>query len=284
VVLHPGLLYAGGGLLLIGFAFKVAAVPFHAWSPDVYEGAPTPVTGVMASIVKVGAFAALLRVIVSALGTQLDTWRPILFVLVILTCVVGASVALVQRNVKRLLAYSSINQAGFMLLGVWAGTARGVAGTLFYVLTYAPIVIATFAIITLVGGKGDEHHSIDHYRGLARRQPWLGGALAALLLTQLGAPLTVGFYAKFTVLAATIDAGGGALALVALLSAAIAAYFYLRFALTLYADDDVEGTRIHVPMLTGTTIAVGVIVAILFGLWPGPLAAWVQHATLLFLP
>jgi NADH-quinone oxidoreductase subunit N len=284
VVLRPGLLYAGGGLLLIGFAFKVAAVPFHAWSPDVYEGAPTPVTGYMASIVKIGAFAALLRVLISALGTQLDTWRPILFVLVILTCVVGASLALIQRNVKRLLAYSSINQAGFMLLGVWAGDARGVAATLFYVLTYAPVVIATFAIVTLVGGKGDEHHSIDHYRGLARRQPWLGGALAVLLLTQLGAPLTVGFYAKFIVLAAAIDSGGGALALVALLSAAIAAYFYLRFALTLFDDGYVEGTRIPVPTLTGVTIAVGVIVAILFGLWPGPLATWVQHATLIFLP
>jgi NADH-quinone oxidoreductase subunit N len=286
VLLHPGLLYAGGALLLVGFAFKVAAVPFHAWSPDVYQGAPTPVTGVMASIVKVGAFAALLRVLISALGTQLDTWRPILFVLIIVTCVVGASVALVQRNVKRLLAYSSINQAGFMLMGVWAGDARGVAATLFYVLTYAPVIVATFAIVTLVGGRGDENHDISHYRGLARRQPWLGAALTVLLLTQLGAPLTVGFYAKFTVLAAVIDSGGGALALVALLSAAIAAYFYLRFALTLYADgdDEVEGTRIHVPVLSTTVIAVGVIVAILFGLWPGPLAAWVQHATLLFLP
>ncbi len=175
VVLRPGLLYAGGALLLIGFAFKVAAVPFHLWSPDVYEGSPTPVTGVMASIVKVGAFAALLRVLISALGTQLDTWRPILFVLIVLTCVVGASVALVQRNVKRMLAYSSINQAGFMLLGVWSGSARGVAATLFYVMTYAPIVVATFAVVTLVGGVGDDMHDIDHYRGLARRQPWLGG-------------------------------------------------------------------------------------------------------------
>ena len=284
VVLRPGLLYAGGALLLIGFAFKVAAVPFHLWSPDVYEGAPTPVTGVMASIVKVGAFAALLRVLISALGTQLDTWRPILFVLIILTCVVGASVALVQRNVKRLLAYSSINQAGFMLLGVWSGTARGVAATLFYVATYAPVVIATFALVTLVGAAGDELHSIDHYRGLARRQPWLGGALAVLLLSQLGAPLTVGFYAKFIVLAAAIDAGGGALALVALLSAAIAAFFYLRWTLWLYADDEVEATRVDVPRQTAVVIAVGVIVAILFGLWPGPIVTWVQHATLLFLP
>ncbi|MFY9782026.1 MAG: NADH-quinone oxidoreductase subunit N [Acidimicrobiales bacterium] len=284
VLLHPGLLYAGGALLLIGFAFKVAAVPFHLWSPDVYEGAPTPVTGVMASIVKVGAFAALLRVLISALGTQLDTWRPILFVLIVATCVVGASVALVQRNVKRLLAYSSINQAGFMLLGVWSGSARGVAASLFYVLTYAPVVIATFAVVTLIGGRGDELHSIDHYRGLARRQPWLGGALALLLLSQLGAPLTVGFYAKYTVLAATIDSGGGALALVAILSAAIAAYFYLRWILWLYADDDVEGTRVHVPLFTGKVIAIGVIFALLFGLWPGPLVTWCQHATLLFLP
>jgi NADH-quinone oxidoreductase subunit N len=284
VLLHPGLLYAGGALLLIGFAFKVAAVPFHLWSPDVYEGAPTPVTGVMASIVKVGAFAALLRVLISALGTQLDTWRPILFVLIVVTCVVGASVALVQRNVKRLLAYSSINQAGFMLLGVWSGSARGVAATLFFILTYAPVVIATFAIVTLVGGRGDELHSIDHYRGLARRQPWLGGALAILLLSQLGAPLTVGFYAKYTVLAATLDSGGGALALIAILSAAIAAYFYLRWILWLYVDDDVEGTRVKVPLFTGKVIAFGVIVAVLFGLWPGPLVTWCQHATLLFLP
>ena len=120
--MRPGLLYAGGALLLVGFAFKVAAVPFHMWSPDVYEGAPTPVTGFMASIVKVGAFAALLRVLISALGTQLDTWRPILWVLIVLTTVVGAALAVVQRNVKRLLAYSSINHAGFILIGVWAGT------------------------------------------------------------------------------------------------------------------------------------------------------------------
>ncbi len=166
VLLHPGLLYAGGALLLVGFAFKIAAVPFHLWSPDVYEGAPTPVTGLMASIVKVGAFAALLRVIISALGTQLDTWRPILWILIVLTTVVGASIALVQRNVKRMLAYSSINHAGFILLGVWAGTIRGTAATLFYVITYAPIVVATFAIVTLIGGVGDEHHAIERYQGL----------------------------------------------------------------------------------------------------------------------
>ncbi len=285
VVLRPGLLYAGGALLLVGFAFKIAAVPFHLWSPDVYQGAPTPVTGFMASIVKVGAFAALVRVLLSALGTQMDTWRPILWLLVVLTSLLGASVALVQRDVKRLLAYSSINQAAFMLLGVWSASARGVAGTLFYVTTYAPVVIATFAIVTLVGGVGDQHHAIEHYRGLARRQPWLGAALVVLLLSQLGAPLTVGFYAKYSVLVGAVDAGGASLALIALLSAAIAAYFYLRFALTLYEEsDDDSAQRVRVPLASGLVIGAGVVVAVLFGLWPGPLAAWAQHATLLFLP
>jgi len=269
----------------VGFAFKVAAVPFHLWSPDVYEGAPTPVTGYMASIVKVGAFAALLRVLISGLGTQLATWRPILWVLIVLTTVVGASLAVVQRNAKRMLAYSSINHAGFILLGVWAGSIRGTAGVLFYLMTYAPVVVATFAVVTLLGGPGDEHHAIEHYRGLARRQPWLGGALAVLLLSQLGAPLTTGFYAKFAVLASVVDAGGGALALIALVSAAIAAFFYLRWTLTLYADDDdVEGTRIVVPRATGLVIAFGVVVTLVFGVWPGPLATLAQHATILFTP
>jgi NADH-quinone oxidoreductase subunit N len=284
VLLRPGLLYAGGALLIVGFGFKVAAVPFHLWSPDVYEGAPTPVTGFMASIVKVGAFAAFVRVVISALGTQMETWRPILWVLVVLTTVVGASLALVQRNAKRILAYSSINHAGFILLGIWAGSVRGVAGTLFYVLTYAPTVVATFAILTLVGGLGDENHSIDAYRGLARRQPWLGASMAVLLLSQLGAPLTTGFYAKYSVLAAAIDQGGIALALIALLSAAIAAFFYLRWALTLYADESVDAARVVVPRSSALVIGAGVAMTLVFGVWPGPLATLVQHATLLFHP
>ena len=284
VLLRPGLLYAGGALLLVGFAFKVAAVPFHLWSPDVYQGAPTPVTGFMASIVKVGAFAALVRVLISALGTQLATFRPILWVLVALTTLVGAGLAVVQRNVKRMLAYSSINHAGFMLLGIWAGTVRGTAATLFYVMTYAPIVVATFAVVTLVGGASDENHSIEHYRGLARRQPWLGAALAVLLLSQLGAPLTTGFYAKFAVLASAVDSGAGVLALVALVGAAIAAYFYLRWVLALYADDDVDAARIAVPRSTGLVIGLGVVLTVVFGVWPGPLASLAQHATVLFTP
>ena len=284
LLLRPGLLYAGGALLLVGFAFKVAAVPFHLWSPDVYEGAPTPVTGYMAAVVKVGAFAALVRVLISALGTQLATWRPILWVLIVLTMLVGASLALVQRNVKRMLAYSSINHAGFILLGIWAGTARGSAAALFYLATYAPVVVASFAVLTLVGGDGDDQHSIDHYRGLARRQPLFGAMFAILLLSQLGAPLTTGFFAKYAVLAASVDAGGGPLALITLLGAAIAAFFYLRWVLTLYADDHMDAARVAVPRATAVVIGLGVAITVVFVVWPGPLASLAQHATVLFTP
>ena len=286
VVLKPGLLVAGGALLLVGFSFKVAAVPFHMWSPDVYEGAPTPVTGFMASIVKVGAFAAFIRVMISGLGTQLGTWRPILWVLIVLTTVVGAMLALPQRNAKRLLAYSSINHAGFILIGVWAGTARGSAATLFYLATYAPTVVATFAILTVMGGQGDERHSLESYRGLARRQPWLGASLAVLLLSQLGAPLTAGFYAKYAVLASAVDANGTVLALIALLSAAVAASFYLRWTVVLYAepDEELDASRVVVPRATSVAIGAGVLLTLLFGVWPGPLAALAQHATVYFIP
>jgi NADH-quinone oxidoreductase subunit N len=145
-------------------------------------------------------------------------------------------------------------------------------------------VVATFAIVTLIGGVGDEHHSIERYQGLARRQPWLGGALAILLLSQLGAPLTTGFYAKFAVLASVVDAGGGALALIALISAAIAAFFYLRWAMALYSNDHLDAARVRVPLATGLVIGFGVAVTIVFGVWPGPLATLAQHATVLFTP
>ena len=284
VLLHNGVLLAGLGLLIVGFGFKIAAVPFHLWSPDVYEGAPTPVTGFMAAIVKVGAFSALLRVLASSLGTEIATWRPILWVLIVATTMVGAMVALVQRNIKRLLAYSSINQAGFMLLGVWSGSARGVAGTLYYVMTYATVVIATFAIVTLVAGTGDEGHSLEKYRGLARRQPLLGGALALLLLAQSGAPFTTGFFAKYSVIAAAIQSGGTVLAVIAMAAAAIAAFFYLRLVLSLYAEVDDDSAKVPVPVSSAFVVGFGVLTAVLFGVWVGPLASLAHHATFVFLP
>ncbi len=231
---NEGLLLAGLALLLVGFGFKVAAVPFHMWTPDVYQGAPTPVTGFMAAIAKVGGFAALLRVFFSSFDVLAPSWQPILWVVVILTTLTGAVLGLVQRDVKRMLAYSSINHAGFVLLGLQAATAAGIAASLYYVFTYSFLVLGSFTVIAVVGKRGDSDHSIDAYRGLGRRQPVLALAFAVLLLAQAGAPFTTGFLAKLYVVQAAVEAHSYALAVVAMLSGAVAAAFYLRVVFLMY--------------------------------------------------
>jgi NADH-quinone oxidoreductase subunit N len=238
VVLSNGLLLAGLALLLVGFAFKVAAVPFHMWTPDVYQGAPSPVTGFMAAVAKAGAFAAMLRVLFSALGVVTTDWRPVIYALAVLSLVLGAFVALRQRDVKRMLAYSSINHAGFILLGVYAGTTRGASAALYYLFAYMLMTIGSFAIVTVLGRAGDGDHDLSRYRGLAGRQPLLALAFAVLLLAQAGAPFTTGLWAKVEVVFADIDVGGApyvVLAAIAMLSAVVAAYFYLRVAVLMYA-------------------------------------------------
>ena len=235
VVASNGVLLAGLALLLVGFGFKIAAVPFHMWSPDVYQGSPSPVTGFMAAVAKAGAFAALLRVFVSSFGVVRTDWQPIVWGLAILSLVVGAVLALVQRDVKRMMAYSSINHAGFILLGVQAADARGVSASLYYLFTYMFMVIGTFAVITVIGRVGDTGHQLSDYRGLARRQPLLAGMFAIFLLAQAGIPFTTGFLAKFQVVAASVDAHSYALAVVAMVSAAVAAFFYLRVGITMYS-------------------------------------------------
>ncbi|HEX4220620.1 MAG TPA: NADH-quinone oxidoreductase subunit N [Acidimicrobiales bacterium] len=235
VVASNGVLLAGLALLLVGFGFKIAAVPFHMWSPDVYQGAPSPITGFMAAVAKAGAFAALLRVFVSSFGVVRTDWQPIVWGLAILSLVVGAVLALVQRDVKRMMAYSSINHAGFILLGVQAADARGVSASLYYLFAYMFMVIGTFAVITVIGRPGDTGHQLSDYRGLGRRQPVLAGAFAIFLLAQAGIPFTTGFLAKFQVVAAAVDVHSYALAVVAMVSAAIAAFFYLRVGITMYS-------------------------------------------------
>jgi len=236
LVLTNGLLLAGLALMLVGFAFKVAAVPFHMWTPDVYEGAPTPVTGFMAAVAKAGAFAALLRVLFSSLGAITTDWRPIIYGLAVLSLVVGSVVALRQRDVKRMLAYSSINHAGFILLGVESATARGVSASLYYLVAYMFMTIGSFAIVTVLGRKGDGDHDLTRYRGLAQRQPLLALAFAILLLAQAGAPFTTGLWAKLQVVLAAVSGGSVPLAVIAMVSAAIAAFFYLRVAVLMYAS------------------------------------------------
>jgi NADH-quinone oxidoreductase subunit N len=238
VVVTNGLLLAGLALMLVGFAFKIAAVPFHMWTPDVYEGAPTPVTGFMAAVAKVGAFAALLRVLFSSLGVISSDWKPIIYGLAVLSLSVGAVVALRQRDVKRMLAYSSINHAGFILLGVYSATSRGVSSSLYYLVAYTFMTIGSFAVVTVLGRQGDEDHDLTRYRGLAQRQPLLALSFAILLLAQAGVPFTTGLWAKLQVVLASVSAGAVPLAVIAMVTAAIAAFFYLRVAVLMYVSGE----------------------------------------------
>jgi len=229
-----GLLLTGVVLLFVGFGFKVAAVPFHMWTPDVYQGAPTTATGFMAAIAKVGGFAALLRVFFSSFHTLTAWWQPILWVVAILTLLLGAVLGLVQRDIKRMLAYSSINHAGFVLLGLQAATSQGIAASTYYVFVYAFLVLGSFTVIALVGGRGDRDHDLAAYRGLGRRSPVLALAFAVLLLAQAGVPFTTGFLAKLYVVESAVDAHSYALAVIAMLSGAIAAAYYLRVVFLMY--------------------------------------------------
>ena len=241
VVATNGVLLGGLALLLVGFGFKVAAVPFHMWSPDVYQGSPSPVSGFMASVAKAGAFAALLRVFVTAFPTQRADWQPIVWVMAVLSLVLGAVVALSQRDVKRMMAYSSINHVGFILLGLEVGTAKGVAASLYYLFAYLFLSLGSFAVISVVAGPGDGATDIADYRGLARRQPVLALAFAVLLLGQAGAPFTTGFLAKLGVIEAAESTQSYVLAAVAMATAAVAAFFYLRLAVTMLSPVGLVG-------------------------------------------
>jgi len=232
-LLDQGLLAAGFALLLVGLGFKVAAVPFHSWTPDVYAGSPTPVVAFMASAVKVAGFAALLRVFVVAFADYRDDWRPALMALAALSLVAGSVLAVVQHDVKRMLAYSSIVHTGFILLGVAAG-GDGVPAVVFYAAAYAFMVIGSFGVVALLSGRGDRATSLDDFDGLAVRLPAAAAAFTILLLAQAGVPFTTGFVAKFGVIGAAVDSGSYWLAALAMLAAVVSAFVYLRIVLSMY--------------------------------------------------
>ncbi|MEY2470543.1 MAG: NADH-quinone oxidoreductase subunit [Actinomycetota bacterium] len=288
-VATSGVLLAGMGLLLVGFGFKVAAVPFHTWAPDVYQGAPSPVSGFMAAAAKVGAFAGMLRVFMTALSTLRLDWQPLVAGLAVLSLVVGAVLAAVQTDVKRMLAYSSISHAGFMLVGLQAGTDKGVASTLVYVAIYAFMLLGAFAVVTVAGGPSDDvAQSVTDYRGLAKRRPGLALLFTVFLLAQAGVPLTGGFIAKFSVIAAAVEAKSYALAVIAMLSAVIAAFLYLRIVLAMYTpaegDEAVAGKdpALRPPTAIAIALGVAVIVTIASGVLPGPALDLARHATFAF--
>ncbi len=235
---HGGILLAGMALLIVGLGFKVAAVPFHFWTPDVYQGSPTPFAGYMAAVAKAAGFAGLLRVLDMGLGTQQANWRPAIWFIAVLTLLVGSVMAIAQRDLKRMLAYSSISQAGYVLVGLQAASSTGTAGALFYLFTYTFIIVGTFAVISIIQGVGEARNDLGAVRGLAKRRPLLAAVLLVFLLAQAGVPFTTGFLAKFYVIQAAVQSGQYVLAIIAMLSAAIAAFFYLRVALLMYGNED----------------------------------------------
>jgi NADH-quinone oxidoreductase subunit N len=282
-----GVLLAGFAFLLVGLGFKVAAVPFHMWTPDVYQGAPTPVTGFMAAGAKAAGFAALLRIFFSTFGPERLDWQPIVWAMAVATLLVGSVLAIVQTDIKRMLAYSSISHAGYVLVGLQAGTDRGVAGSLFYLLAYTFMVLGSFGIVTLVGRKGDERHSLDTYRGLAARRPVLALVFTVFLLAQAGVPLTSGFLAKFYVIGAAVDSHSYALAVIAMLAAVIAAFFYLRVIVVMYMGGDTAAADappadpIRVPLAAGAALAVTLAFTLVVGFLPSVVIEFARDATLL---
>ncbi|MET9321005.1 NADH-quinone oxidoreductase subunit NuoN [Streptomyces sp. NPDC003038] len=267
---NDALLLIGGALILMGLLFKVGAVPFHMWTPDVYQGAPTPVTGFMAAATKVAAFGALLRLLYVVLPGLRWDWQPVMWGVAIVTMLAGAVIAVTQTDVKRLLAYSSIAHAGFILAGVIATSAEGVKSVLFYLGAYSFVTIGAFAVVTLVRDAGGEATHLSKWAGLGRRSPLTAAVFAVFLLAFAGIPLTSGFAGKFAVFKAAAESGAGALVVVGVISSAIAAFFYIRvIVLMFFSEPKADGPTVAVPSpLTMTTIAVGVAVTLVLGVAP----------------
>ncbi|GAB3242232.1 NADH-quinone oxidoreductase subunit NuoN [Nocardioides dilutus] len=298
---NQALLLIGMGMLAVGLLFKVGAVPFQAWTPDVYQGAPTAVTGFMAACTKVAAFGALLRLFYVAFGSDRWSWQPMMWVIAILTMLVGSIVACTQTDVKRLLAYSSIAHTGFLLTGVLGVQAAGALGdneitslqaVLFYLATYGPATIGAFAVVTLVRDAGGEATSFDKWTGLGKRAPLVAGVFGFFLLSMAGIPLTAGFMGKWAVFTVAMSAGAWPVVLVAILSSIISVFFYVRLILLLFfrgempEEKEVGGTdggggvatATRTELATVTTpslVTTGVIAAtaaltLLLGVVPGP--------------
>ncbi|MFF7704021.1 NADH-quinone oxidoreductase subunit NuoN [Streptomyces lydicus] len=267
---NDALLLIGGALVLMGLLFKVGAVPFHMWTPDVYQGAPTPVTGFMAAATKVAAFGALLRLLYVVLPGLRWDWRPVLWGVAILTMLGGAVVAITQTDIKRLLAYSSIAHAGFILAGVIATSEDGVSSVLFYLGAYSFVTLGAFAVVTLVRDAGGEATQLSKWAGLGRRSPLVAAVFAVFLLAFAGIPLTSGFAGKFAVFKAAAQSGAGWLVVVGVLSSAIAAFFYIRvIVLMFFNEPKADGPTVAVPSpLTTTAIAIGVTATLVLGLAP----------------
>jgi len=278
--LEDPLLIAGGLLLLIGFGFKAAFVPFHMWTPDVYEGAPTPITAFMSVGTKAAAFAALVRVLLAITPTTAFDWTPILWVLAALTMTVGNIIAIVQNNIKRLLAYSSIAQAGYVLVGVVAWNEPGWSSVLFYLLVYALMNIGAFAVVIFMGV--DERHenlNLEDYRGMGYRHPLVGLAMSVFMFSLAGIPPTAGFVGKFYLFSAAVKAGFTGLVIIAVLNSVISVYYYLRVVVMMYMRESERPVSLpSIPVALAVALVITTAGVIKIGLFPSGLLKVFQEA------
>jgi NADH-quinone oxidoreductase subunit N len=278
---EQALALAALALLAVGFAFKVSLVPFHMWTPDVYQGAPTAVTAFMSAGTKVAAFAALVRVFMTAFQPLTWDWTPIVVVLAGVTVIVGSGLAIAQTDIKRMLAYSSVAHAGFILIGLAAASQAGIRASLFYLVAYAAMIAGAFGVVMLVSGHGEERTALVSYRGLYRRSPLLAGLLTVFLLSMAGIPPTAGFLAKVGVFTAAISAGHWELALVGVLASVVAAYFYIRVLVLMYMQEP-EGELVADKAPTPVfAVAIAAAVTLVLGVAPGIIVGLLDKASVL---
>ncbi len=277
---HPGLQTFGLVFIVIGIAFKFGAAPFHMWVPDVYQGAPTPVTMFIGSAPKIAAFALAYRLLEDALAPLFNDWSGMLAVLALLSLVIGNLVALAQTNLKRMLAYSTISHVGFLLLGFIAGTAEGYAAALFYAISYAITATASFGLIVFMSRAGFEAEEIDDFRGLNQRNGWYALLVLLVMASLAGVPLFVGFLAKLQVLKAAVGSGMLPLALIAGVFAVIGAFYYLRVIKVVYFDQPLPSTQLVMPADLPFRIALSVncLALVALGIFGGPLMSWCLRA------
>src|SRR5438067_258163 len=278
------LLFAGLGLLVVGLLFKGSVGPFHTWTPDVYQGAPTPVTGFMAACTKVAAFGGILRVLSVAFFSTSWAGRGVVWAVAIVSMAIGAVLGLTQTDVKRMIAYSSIAHAGFLLVGTIAMTDQGLSGTLFYLLAYGFTTLAAFGVVSVVRDSSGEATHLSAWAGLAKRSPLLAGVFTFLLLALAGIPLTSGFVGKFVVFSAALRNGMAPLVVIALVFSAVAAFFYLKVVVLMYFSQPAqEGPTVTVPgAFTTAAITIGVIVTLLLGIVPSFALNWAAAGTFAF--
>ncbi len=294
---NTGMVVLGMLLIVVGLGFKIAAVPFHMWTPDVYQGAPTPVVSFMAAGAKVAGFAGLFRVLETALSAlQLD-WEPVLWILAVLTMLIGSILAIVQKDTKRIIAYSAIATAGFILIGLVAGNEAGITGSLFYLFVYTFMSAGAFAVVLVVGRRGEQYTSLDDYKGLFAREPMLATLMTLFLLGFAGIPGTAGFVAKFSVFAAAADSGHWWLILIGAIASVVSLVFYLRLIVAMYMDEpedpefadaevarsgDLIVPRLRIPLSVQLLLGITASATVFWGILPNNLLVFAGEAGLFF--